>query len=629
MLRNIIQNNGVKYLGQSRNNNKKNIFLYHYFFNYHSPIQQIPLPTQQQQQQVQYRYISSNIPPFLNETENDAVQKIITLEQLDTNLNQTKSYRKTYMIDLNNDLADDDDNNNKMKNVLKDIRLKAASRDRLLLVNNNNKNNKDEIEILINEIGWLKTREFLEDDDDSIITEYLPNEGKYITDMSNFIFKTIIGYERLEHQPIDLRNAFAFYYGHISAFTDIIALQLPAYEEERIKFERGVDPDVDNPDNIDHRHSERHQIWPSPNVFEKYANDVELALVDLIKENGMTRESVLVTEHADMHYETLMYNLNGCMDMSTTRLEDRNDGINDGTVPIHPFATFMTPIETKRIDDSLLMEYPYVAIPTTTKIKLGINENEFNSNGFGWDIELPIQTQDEVVNAFLVGQLPVTNNEFLEFIQDNGYEREEFWETNAYEWIKRESIQHPKLWFGASSSSSSFGVRTVCDGIVMNDKSGDWPAIVTLFEANAYCNWKGNGARIMTEEEYHAIFNNNDELYAYASKYGNNNWKYRSCVPVGTMNDGIMRHQEDDDNNKKIYDLVGNGWEWTSSILKPLDGFESMKDYPEYSSDFFDGKHYVVKGASSFTGKSNQRLSFRNWYQGNYPYVHAKFRICM
>ena len=39
-------------------------------------------------------------------------------------------------------------------------------------------------------------------------------------------------------------------------------------------------------------------------------------------------------------------------------------------MPIHPFATFMTPIETKRIDDSLLMEYPYVAIPTTTKIKL-------------------------------------------------------------------------------------------------------------------------------------------------------------------------------------------------------------------------------------------------------------------
>ena len=98
MLRNIVQNNGVKYLRQSGNNNKKNIFLYHNF-NYHSPIQQIPLPTQQQQ--VQYRYISSNIPPFLNETENDGVQKLITLDQLDTNLNHTKSYRKTYMIDLN------------------------------------------------------------------------------------------------------------------------------------------------------------------------------------------------------------------------------------------------------------------------------------------------------------------------------------------------------------------------------------------------------------------------------------------------------------------------------------------------------------------------------------------------
>ena len=46
-----------------------------------------------------------------------------------------------------------------------------------------------------------------------------------------------------------------------------------------------------------------------------------------------------------------------------------------------------------------------------------MGENEFNSNGFGWDIELPIQTREEVVNDFLVGQLPVTNNEFLELYE--------------------------------------------------------------------------------------------------------------------------------------------------------------------------------------------------------------------
>ena len=88
----------------------------------------------------------------------------------------------------------------------------------------------------------------------------------------------------------------------------------------------------------------------------------------------------------------------------------------------------------------------------------------------------------------------------------------------------------------------------------MNELSGDWPAIVTLYEAIAYCNWVGNGARVMTEEEYHAIFNNDDELFAHAARHGNNNWKFRSCVPVGTMDDGVER------NGGSIYDLVGNGW---------------------------------------------------------------------
>jgi len=51
-----------------------------------------------------------------------------------------------------------------------------------------------------------------------------------------------------------------------------------------------------------------------------------------------------------------------------------------------------------------------------------------------------------------------------------------------------------------------------------------------------------------------------------------------------------------------------------------------MASYPEYSAEFFDGGHYVIKGASPATAKELIRRSFRNWFRPNYPYVYATFR---
>ena len=60
--------------------------------------------------------------------------------------------------------------------------------------------------------------------------------------------------------------------------------------------------------------------------------------------------------------------------------------------------------------------------------------------------------------------------------------------------------------------------------------------------------------------------------------------------------------------------------------LRAVPGFEPMPSYPEYSADFFDGQHYVMKGASPATAQELIRPSFRNWFRRNYPYVYAKFR---
>ena len=58
-----------------------------------------------------------------------------------------------------------------------------------------------------------------------------------------------------------------------------------------------------------------------------------------------------------------------------------------------------------------------------------------------------------------------------------------------------------------------------------------------------------------------------------------------------------------------------------------LAGFSPDQMYPEYSVDFFDGAHFVLKGSSPYTHPSARRASFRNWYQKQYPYVFAKFRV--
>ena len=75
-----------------------------------------------------------------------------------------------------------------------------------------------------------------------------------------------------------------------------------------------------------------------------------------------------------------------------------------------------------------------------------------------------------------------------------------------------------------------------------------------------------------------------------------------------------------------IADLLGNGWEWTSTPFQPLPGFQAHPFYAGYSANFFDGRHYVMKGGSPRTAACMLRRSFRNWFQPHYGYVYAKFR---
>ena len=196
---------------------------------------------------------------------------------------------------------------------------------------------------------------------------------------------------------------------------------------------------------------------------------------------------------------------------------------------------------------------------------------------FGWDNEFPSITVD--VDAFEIEAHNVTNGDYLEYLEATG-------------------ANPPHFWQGRSHWRGMFALEP------LNENA---PVYVTHEEAERYARWKNK--RLPTEAEWHRA--------ALGSKPG--------ICDFATYGDPVSIGQSDP-SDFGVYDLTGNGWEWTSSVFEPFPGFRPMPSYLQYSADFFDGAHYVLKGASPVTPRELVRPSFRNWFRPNYPWVFATFR---
>jgi formylglycine-generating enzyme required for sulfatase activity len=227
--------------------------------------------------------------------------------------------------------------------------------------------------------------------------------------------------------------------------------------------------------------------------------------------------------------------------------------------------------------------------------RLGAERDELE---FGWDNEFGAQAIE--VAAFGIDAYNVTNKDYLAFVEQ-GAAPSTFWVRRDGAWYWRGMFEEIPL-------------------------PPAWPVYVTKDEAAAYAEWRGG--RLMTEAEFHrAAYGGADggessqpwgDGPADATR-GNFDWQSFDPVPVGSYPQGSSAFG--------VHDLVGNGWEWTGSPFGPLPGFEPMAAYPEYSAEFFDGQHFVMKGASPATARELVRRTFRNWFRPNYPYVYGTFRV--
>ena len=397
-----------------------------------------------------------------------------------------------------------------------------------------------------------------------------------------------------EARPIALRHPFVFYEGHLAAFgvNTLLrrALGRPGLDAAfEILFERGIDPPAEGSGRPEER-------WPPREAVSAYVREADAAVGEALGSGVLAGaefyEAVFtVLEHELMHQETLRYMLH--------RL---------------PYAEKRAPAGAPAPENGRRSARTAAVRIPAGDATLGARRGDLE---FGWDNEFPQVRMS--VPAFEIDVFPVTNREFLEFVDAGGYREPAFWGPGDAEWLASHEISHPPFWRHAGDGWLWVGQF---DLLPLPES---WPVWVSHAEASAYARWKGR--RLPTEAEFHrAAFGTaggterpfpwGDEPPAPAR--GNFGGDRDDPVPVGSRPDGASAWG--------VEELFGNGWEWTSTPFAGFDGFTPMASYPRYSADFFDGRHFVLKGASPATPAPLVRRTFRNWFQARYPYVYAKFR---
>lgn len=381
-------------------------------------------------------------------------------------------------------------------------------------------------------------------------------------------------------RPIELRHPIVFYEGHIPAFSfnKLVREGLggPSIDPSLEKlFERGIDPSS----SVDARRHER-SSWPDRSVVHEFAEACDAQVLKALATGDLSDASspsldraeaaYTILEHEELHHETLLYMLHR-LPLEHKRVRGRTGSFFEAA----PSSSGRATVDAGRAT-------------------LGTNRG---ATTFGWDNEFDETYVD--VPAFEMDVNDVTNGDWLAFVRAGG--------------------PVPPFWIPRDGGFDLLGM------FERMPLPLTWPVYVTQAQASAYAAWRGS--RLPTEAEYHhAAFGTPEGIEranpwgdaAPTSKHGNFDFRRFDPEPVGISPAGRSAWG--------IHDLVGNGWEWTSTPFEPLPGFAPMASYPQYSADFFDGEHFVVKGASPVTGRGLVRRSLRNWYRPEYPFVYATFR---
>ena len=431
-------------------------------------------------------------------------------------------------------------------------------------------------------------------DRQAVIHTYLENRGR-----TRALFD-LLEPQTYYEKPIPLRHPVVFYEGHIPAFSANCFLKKglghPGLDADlEVLFARGIDPRDQQA-----AASSAVSAWPDRETVLRYGREADRAILDVLESGTVEGDQnpvlyrgqgvFTMLEHEVMHQETLLYMWHR-----------------------FPPERKKRPRSVTAAADGRVPDREMVRVPAG-RATLGA---ELEAVPFGWDNEFPQQVVE--TPAFEIDRHDVTNQDYLAFVEAGGYAKPDLWRPTDWERRVADGREHPMFWERHDGQWSWRGLFELMPLPMA------WPVYVSYAEASAYARWKG--LRLPTEAEFHRAAygtpSGEERSHPWGETepdetLGNFDFRHWGAVPVGSYPAGASAWG--------VEDLVGNGFEWTSTAFEGFPGFKPMASYPEYSADFFDGDHFVCKGASPATGRALIRRSFRNWFRPSYPYMYATFR---
>lgn len=411
-------------------------------------------------------------------------------------------------------------------------------------------------------------------------------------DTYSHIFGCLANDSAYFEKSIPLRHPLIFYLGHTATFF-VNKLSLAQLLTERIDpqmesiFAVGVDEMSWDDLNDDHYH------WPTVDEVFEYRAKVRLKVLELIESLPLTLPIcwenpwwpiLMGIEHERIHLET------------TSVLIRQHDLTQVKSLPE------WQPIrEAGQAPQNSMVDVP------AGIVQLG---KPFDDDYYSWDNEYG--EHEAHVEAFQASQYLVSNQEFLEFVEDGGYSDNAFWCEEGISWKQFSNAQHPTFW----RWHSGWYLRLMTEEVEMH---WDWPVEVNCLEAKAFCQWKrvktGQPIRMPSEDEWH-------RLCAAAGISEVNDLLSNANIHLdhGASPCSVTRFK-----HANWYDVVGNVWQWTETPIYPFENFKVHPLYDDFTTPTFDGRHNLIKGGSWISCGNESRLSARYAFRRHF-FQHAGFR---
>ncbi len=397
-------------------------------------------------------------------------------------------------------------------------------------------------------------------------------------------------YDDFVVQTAEFMSPPKWHLGHVSWLFEVVMGRIdPSYQSYSEEFSAYLNSYY-NQFGEPHRKDRRGAVSrPTLNQILAYYTEVNRRVVSFLKEHVGRHELVeMAIHHECQHQELMVYDLQHLL------ADVYRPAARDAPPPARPAAPEMLPV------------------------KGGTYEIGHAGDGFCYDIEQPVHRV--YMDDYTMGRFPVTNGEYMKFMEDGGYGDFRNWLSDGWKKVRENGWNSPMYWEVVDDvwhTRDFGGLRPV--------NPAEPVVHVSYYEADAYARWAG--MRLPTEAEWErAACWDPREGAMRPYPWGSGEPRPRrcnlleshiwGCAPVGGYPGGASPCG--------CEQMIGDVWEWTSSEFVGYPGFVSK--FQEYNDKWFTGQK-VLRGGSFGTPAMSIRGSYRNFFRLDERWVFAGFRL--